>query len=491
MAFEIAIEQPVNGSISVYNSDGESITELEAGETAYVECVPSNGYVVVCVLANDELVTGGMLVMPEKNVTVTAEVVHLDGDVEVDLDQVVEAAENTQYFWTDDDGAHVTDMPQDEWTAARDAGFPDISDAKPYANSLWTSLAMLFRTGLNNLVSIGRGAVEFFDGLGNDAANVVASFGREGTQIGRAGESRVMLDYHSLELIDSSDEAYFQVYDMRDTSGEAVVVEDYTPSSPTTSIPLTFRATSVLDVQIGGASVQYTVGSMGYSITLANQTSSTVTVKYKTKESTVKAIAFGSRSGNTGPMSMSGGVGCESSGLASCSSGYESKASGTAAHAEGYTTNATGRGAHAEGIGTGAGSYDATHAEGYASKAVGKYSHAQNDRTNALGESSHAEGSQTWAQGAYSHAQGVGTNANRKSQTAIGEYNKIESGSQTTRGDYVLVVGNGTSGSNRSNAFALKWDGTLVSADKAGITQTVAIGDKTLTITGGIITGIS
>lgn len=70
------------------------------------------------------------------------------------------------------------------------------------------------------------------------------------------------------------------------------------------------------------------------------------------------------------------------------------------------------------------------------------------------------------ASGLNAYAGGCGTIAARKSQYVIGEYNVADTEGEdgTNRGEYVLIVGNGDS-NNRSNAFAIKWDGTFVMAD--------------------------
>ena len=66
------------------------------------------------------------------------------------------------------------------------------------------------------------------------------------------------------------------------------------------------------------------------------------------------------------------------------------------------------------------------------------------------------------ASGEVSHAQGYQTIAQRKSQTAIGEFNVADTtGNITTRGDYALIVGNGTSNSARSNALTVDWSGNV------------------------------
>lgn len=72
------------------------------------------------------------------------------------------------------------------------------------------------------------------------------------------------------------------------------------------------------------------------------------------------------------------------------------------------------------------------------------------------------------ATGSNSVAQNRGTTAQRKSQTALGEFNIADtSGTTTTRGDYAVIVGNGTSNSNRSNALTIDWDGNVVASGNA------------------------
>lgn len=112
-----------------------------------------------------------------------------------------------------------------------------------------------------------------------------------------------------------------------------------------------------------------------------------------------------------------------------------------------------------------------SHAEGDFTTASGRGSHAEGYRTTASGEYSHAEGYETAASGKHSHAEGQGTLTARRSQHVIGEFNikDTEGLGETARGKYVMIVGNGTS-TNRSNAFAMKWDGTFVFADGTEIT---------------------
>lgn len=65
-----------------------------------------------------------------------------------------EIAEATgQHFWDDDNGAHVTELARPDWEQQQTG-----------PNSLWNSLGMLFRDGLNNLLALipGRSTTESF-----------------------------------------------------------------------------------------------------------------------------------------------------------------------------------------------------------------------------------------------------------------------------------------------------------------------------------------
>jgi len=202
----------------------------------------------------------------------------------------------------------------------------------------------------------------------------------------------------------------------------------------------------------------------------------------------IGSVAFGNNVVASGENAHSEGNGSQATGNNSHAEGYSTKASSSASHAEGYNTKATGTMSHAEGMSTtSSGNYshaegsntEATkkdsHAEGHGTQASGEQSHAEGYQTLAMGVASHAEGSATSAAGIYSHAEGVATTASgdnshtsgaytiaqRKSQMAIGEYNVVDSGGSATsdKGNYILIAGNGTTSSNRSNAMTLDWSG--------------------------------
>lgn len=95
----------------------------------------------------------------------------------------------------------------------------------------------------------------------------------------------------------------------------------------------------------------------------------------------------------------------------------------------------------------------AAHAEGMNAAARGFASHAEGSRTYADGDYSHAGGHETIASGDYSSTSGESTEAAYDYQTAIGKYNDNQS-------DNAFEIGNGTSDTARSNALAVRWDGT-------------------------------
>ena len=137
------------------------------------------------------------------------------------------------------------------------------------------------------------------------------------------------------------------------------------------------------------------------------------------------------------------------------SEGSDTKASGSYSHAEGSTTIASGGCSHAEGSDTKASGIH-SHAEGSGAKASGVCSHAEGNGTIASGYYSHAEGGATKASGHSSHAEGFYTIASGSYQHVQGKYNVEDSDSK-----YAFIIGNGTSDTARSNAFAIDWNGKI------------------------------
>lgn len=434
-----------------------------AGETplsgTFVECEPgdlvdvaiSGGVAVATANRTSPASTVRSVQEVEEQVGVASERI---GFMQTDVDLASQAAAEAkavaeatgQHFWEDSNGAHVTEITKEDWQAeeAKPNPFADVSDAKPYHNLLMNSLGILLRTALKNLVSITRSAIAFFDGQGNAAANVTASFGKDGFQVGVTGESHMVGDYHSLELMDKEGVGYFHVSDLRDRTGSVEVTETFAGDGTTTQFTISLSpdpSLTTLDVKVDGTSVANSVIRQKVFLTSAPAYGASVAITYTTEDNLAKAYTFGIRSDNHPVAPMS--------------------------YAFGDDVAATMPFAYVEGDGTRAYGY-ASHAEGCGTVARGGHSHAEGYHTEA-GPYAHAEGLACVASGPCSHANGRETVAASNHQTAIGHYNV-----EDANGDYALIIGNGTSDSNRSNAMTVGWDGSV---NAAGDLTAANIGD--------------
>lgn len=127
----------------------------------------------------------------------------------------------------------------------------------------------------------------------------------------------------------------------------------------------------------------------------------------------------------------------------------------TATDIGGDRTKATGENSHAEGSQCEA-LGDCTHAEGFQAIARGLWAHAEGVQTRANGVNSHAEGDGALASGHVSHAEGYGTEAAGEYQHVQGKHNVVDEANK-----FADIVGNGSDILNKSNAYALDWDGNL------------------------------
>ncbi len=159
----------------------------------------------------------------------------------------------------------------------------------------------------------------------------------------------------------------------------------------------------------------------------------------------------------------------EAHGEASHSEGFLTKTYGTASHAEGHSSEAHGDYSHAEGSNTRARGPH-SHAEGDSTNSSGSYSHAEGTATIALGQGAHAEGRQTYASSPYSHTEGYHTTASANYQHVQGRFNVASSTA-------IMIVGDGTSVSDRHNILEVYSGSVVVSG--------------TLQNTGGIKVNIS
>ena len=170
--------------------------------------------------------------------------------------------------------------------------------------------------------------------------------------------------------------------------------------------------------------------------------------------------AQGSGTQASGNCSHAQGVNSIASNSNSHVQGASTQASGDCSHAQGKNSIASGQMSHAQGqFATASGDY--SHAQGGSTKASGNCSHAQGGSTKASGNYSHTQGGATQASGNYSHAQGYNTVANHRSQHVFGQFNLNDPNSaiNSNKGNYIEIVGNGTTNNARSNARTLDWDG--------------------------------
>jgi len=149
--------------------------------------------------------------------------------------------------------------------------------------------------------------------------------------------------------------------------------------------------------------------------------------------------------GATGDYSYAQGINTKASGFSSSAQGGDTEAKGYASHAEGLDTNATSEASHAEGKNT--------IASGYAS-------HAEGESTEASGYASHAEGQRTIASGEYSHSEGLKNYARSEAEFSGGEYGTDYTPANDAT-DRLVNFGNGTSNSNRSDAFTIFKNGAV------------------------------
>ena len=116
--------------------------------------------------------------------------------------EALDVAEATgQHFWSDTDGIHVTEVTQEEWQD--EEGEKHNSGA----NVLLNALGQLFRDGVNNLLAIVSGTdpgIAIYGGDGNDAGDVVASFNKNGYQIGRTAGLHQIGTASAIEFYDES-----------------------------------------------------------------------------------------------------------------------------------------------------------------------------------------------------------------------------------------------------------------------------------------------
>ena len=347
-----------------------------------------------------------------------------------------------QYFWFESKpdaaygaGVHITLSPDTSFVANPSG-----------QNVLINTDGISFRNGLLPMMTLDNDSLDFnVINTTTGTYNNVASFGSTAIVIGEESNANLHLTFNNLSMVDKNETKFFEVGDNRNADGIATIKH-----TATVTVNSTGSATVIVDsnissiVSVYADSVQLSSSKYSFNnrvVKINGFTANSVKyieITYTTRDSIIY-LTVGSRkaSGNIGKYSIAEGV--------------DVIAGGYASHAEGNATTASGFTSHAEGDVTTAGGY-ASHAEGYATTSSGFTSHAEGERTIASGWNSHAGGVETVADGDY--------------MTAIGKCNTKNSGK-------AFVVGNGTSNTNRSDAFTVDWSGNTVM--KGGLTLGTAL----------------
>jgi Head domain of trimeric autotransporter adhesin len=175
---------------------------------------------------------------------------------------------------------------------------------------------------------------------------------------------------------------------------------------------------------------------------------------------------------NVGSWSFATGKNTRASGIYSTAIGNFTNAPGIFSTAMGYSTSAFGDFSTSMGSGTIADGIYST-AMGNATNADGQYSTAMGSGTFAFGVASTAIGQFTKAIGTATTAMGWGSIARSLSSAAIGSFNDSIITSNPTiwvASDPLLILGNGTSNTNRHNAMVVYKNGNMVLKNPTTVT---------------------
>ena len=378
--------------------------------------------------------------------------------------------DSNQYFWFEGDasatygaGVHITLSPDTSFIANPTG-----------QNILMNTDGISIRNGLLPMMTLDNESLDFnVINTTTGTYNNVASFGSTAIVIGEEAKANMHLTFNSLSMVDKDGAKFFEVGDARNVDGidtkrhiDTVTVN----SAGSATITVESNISSIVSVYVNFVELSSSNYSFsGKTVTINNLTPNserTIEITYTTTDS-AGYLTLGKRdsSGNTGNYSVAEGYNVISSGYCSHAEGNDATASGYYSHAEGNNTTASGESSHAEGRVTTA-SGDSSHAEGNNTTASAFCSHAEGDSTTASGYYSHAEGNYTIASRYCSHAQGDNTVADGDNMTAIGKFNTKNSGK-------AFVIGNGTSDTDRSDAFTVDWSGNATM--KGGLTLGTAL----------------
>ena len=223
-----------------------------------------------------------------------------------------------QYFWHDSNGAHVSTTAD---TAAGDQ------------NIIMNSNGVLLRQQSKNLAAFTPTSVAFYDGNGNDAANIVAQFGADGAQVGSETSSRVIVTKDAIDMLDDGGNVIAEMAKTSTSMSDTATKSAMVPPAGYGSVDITLSniaSASTFTVGFGselaggqtftqGTAATKTVTYSGFTMTAAYNGASKVTltmtvgsaapafVEYATSSVYPPAFTFGTRTGSKGAFSMTAG----------------------------------------------------------------------------------------------------------------------------------------------------------------------------------------
>ena len=272
-----------------------------------------------------------------------------------------------QYFWFEGDasatygsGVHITLSPDTSFIANPTG-----------QNILMNTDGISIRNGLLPMMTLDNDSLDFnVINTTTGTYNNVASFGSTAIVIGEEANANMHLTFNNFSMVDKDDNKFFEVGDLRDSSGVATLVfysKLYTGNGAVI-IDLHVNINSIVSVVVTNVTISsssYSVDGSRITITgLETYVEKTFEITYTTLSS-VPYLTFGTRN-NSGKI-----------GYFSSVEGDNLIARGFASHAEGSCSKSTA---------------DFSHSEGYNTQANGIYSHAEGNSTVADGDASHSEG---------------------------------------------------------------------------------------------------
>lgn len=380
--------------------------------------------------------------------------------------QAVANATN-QHFWDDTNGAHVTDVTQDEWNAAVADNFSDYDPTtKPYHNQLLNSLGILLRTALNNLVSITRSAIAFYDGTGNAASNIVARFGTDGAQIGASGAAHMSMNQDELYLFNENGVSFFNV----DMDAGAAIEGDAQTAKMSNAVSYSY-VSGTNTKRVTCVSGEFTGVVTGSSLRLpANEPLCQVLVTQTnlpdipdfhtiSQGTNLRVVSSGNRAKVYPANEWTLTAGTAITAREETVKIRMNKTEGNAT--VDFTTALTVRfmydGGNTYSVRTTA---VTTMSSGTVAGKVYTYAPGLYYKiaTRGAAFTFGTRGNSAFP-GILSSTHGEGLIASQANQSAFGRYN-----AEDTNGDYALIIGNGTADDARSNALAVTWDGDIEAA---------------------------